>query len=503
MTVPKLREYQQVCVELAKRAFIKFKHVLLVSAQGSGKTFMFSYIALSAIRKGRKVLILTNRSKLLDQTDGALAKFGITAEYINPSHPHVPTGNCVVGTAQTLARRYQKPKWTEYLKSVDLLIIDEIHCQDFNFIFESGLFKDKWVLGVTATPKRSGKQRQLGLDFEVIVEGLSVVHGIELGFLKPSRHFTLDAPDLSKVPINSLDGDYSQTAMFKQYDSPKRYGGVIKAFMDHGNNDKTVCFCSSQLHAIKTCVEFNNAGIKAKFLISGLKSNDEDYHIYEDNLRYTGSESDIFKDWEFGDTTVVCNVAKYTTGADFPFVINIILNRATLSENLYIQMCGRGARPFDGKDFFRILDFGSNYERFGAFENPRAMSLWHDYKEGCGVQPTKECHVDKKDKNGKMGCGRLIATFYAECPFCGYVFKTPEELKEIELREIIGGKFKFKEMSAVELAAYAELNGYHKAWVFRQLWIGSDEKGFKSGMKSLGYESKFIYRMINQYKAKK
>jgi hypothetical protein len=174
--------------------------------------------------------------------------------------------------------------------------------------------------------------------------------------------------------------------------------------------------------------------------------------------------------------------------------------RATLSETLYDQCIGRGSRLYNGKKFFRILDFGGNVARHGLFERKKVNSLWHDYKEGSGVVMTKECPPLEKDKEGKNGCGRLIHISYPECPFCKYIFKTKEEVRDIELREIIGGEFKFRDMSAIQLRAYAELNGYPARWMWRQLWIGNEEKDFRRGLRELGYQNNFIYRQMMIFK---
>jgi len=237
-------------------------------------------------------------------------------------------------------------------------------------------------------------------------------------------------------------------------------------------------------------------------VVSGLKSDDEDYHLFEDNQNLTGKKEDVEDKFTRGEFLVLCNVAIYTTGWDEPSIKNVILLRATLSESLYDQMIGRGSRIFEDKKFFRVLDFGGNVARHGLFERVRENGLWHDYKEGSGVVGTKECDPLKTDKEGKKGCARLIHVSYPICPFCGFIFTTPEELKEIELKEIIGGEFKFREMSAIQLRAYAQLNGYKMAWVYRQLYMGNDEKGFRQGMKDLGYESKFIYLTLQRFKNK-
>ncbi len=500
---PQLRPYQSGLVARIRSGFVKHKHVLAVLPTAGGKTFCFSHIAHSAYGRGYSILILSNRVKLLSQSGGSLVKFGLSPEFVTAGKQAVPTGRCVVAMAQTLQRRYLKPEWTEYLKSVDLLIIDEIHIQDFNFILESGLFDKKWILGVTATPFRKGKQRQLGLDFEILIEGANIPTLIDLGYIVPARHFALDAPDLSAVGINPIDGDYIQGDLYRTFNTPKIYGGVISEFQRLGNNEKTIVFCCNQIHAIKTCLAFNEAGIKSKFITSGLRRDDEDFNVFEDNVHLTGRQDEVLHEWEFGDVTVLCNVAIFTTGADFPFIRNVILNRATLSESLFRQILGRGCRTFEDKKFFRVFDFGDNIKRHGLFEKPLVAGLWHEFREGNGVASTKLCPPDKKDKEGKFGCSRLIHIGYPKCCFCGYIFTTKEEIREIELREIIDGKFKFKEMTPQQLLAYSELNGYHKNWVFKQLWIGNTEKDFRSAMRSLGYSNKFIYVLLKRFGEKK
>lgn len=454
-------------------------------------TFMFSDIAKKAIAKGRNVLILSNRTKLLKQTDGALKKFGIFADFITNGYNKIPTSKCVVATSQTLLRRYLKPEYQEYLKSVDLLIIDEAHGQDFNFILECDVFRNKWVTGVTATPFRSGKQRQFGLDYFHIVEGLSFADGIKRGVLSPPRYFVRDAPDLSDVGVDAKSGDYFENDMYRKYDRPERYNGLITAFKEICDNEKTICFCCNQIHAIKTCLEFIEAGVSAKFLTSGIAKSHEDYHIFEQNNHLTGDEDTILDEFRDGKFTVLVNVAKYIAGFDEPSIVNVIFNRATMSKSLWGQAGCRGSRIFEGKKFFRVLDFGDNLARHGAFESECEYGLWHDYKPGAGIAMTKECPE----------CRRLIHIGMPKCPFCGHVFATKKELREIELREIINGEFELKNMTADQLKAYAELKGYHKNWVFRQLYIGGGDAGLKKGMRELGYENKFIYNTLRRIKS--
>jgi len=451
------------------------------------------------------MMILSNRSEILTQSGGALSQFGVTADYIDPAHPHVPTSLVSVCMAQTLRRRYKRKEWEEYIRSLDIIVIDEAHSQDFNFLFESGLLKNKWVLGYTATPKRDGKQRQLGLDYECIVEGIDSEELMKQVWLVRSKYFSVDAPDLTKVGTDSLTGDYKAPELFTLFNTPDRYGGVVDNYLRLTLGQSAICYCCNQVHAIETCRAFNEAGISAKFVVSGIKKDKEEYQVLKDNLQYTSSRKTIFDEFRRGEFKVLCNVSVATTGTDLPIASVCILNMATLSLTKYLQMLGRIARLYPGKTWGYVLDFGGNVGRpgFGIYEAYRKWSVWHEEKTGGGIQMTKECPKDRKDKNGKTGCGRLIPVSAQFCPFCGYIFATEKEIRDAELVEIIDGRFKFKEMSALQLKAYAELHGNKMAWVYRMLWVGGGEAGFRKGMKELGYQSKFIWLTLERFKKEK
>ena len=168
----KLRDYQQNAVDKIRRFFGKGKHAILQAPTGAGKTIIFSYIAQNAASKGKKVLILTNRTELLTQTGGSLEQFGVDPYLVRAGTKFLNFESDVfVAMCQTLRNRIKEPMWRNWIKNhIDLVIIDECHLQDFNWLFESGLVDKKFVLGFTATPRRSGKMRQLALDYETIID---------------------------------------------------------------------------------------------------------------------------------------------------------------------------------------------------------------------------------------------------------------------------------------------------------------------------------------------
>ena len=62
---------------------------------------------------------------------------------------------------------------------------------------------------------------------------------------------------------------------------------------------------------------------------------------------------------------ILVNVGIATTGYDYPPTQTVILNKKTKSLALYLQMLGRGSRPFKGKEYFNVIDMGSNIIEHG------------------------------------------------------------------------------------------------------------------------------------------
>jgi len=72
-----LRPYQEKDVERIRNQFARVFRVLYTLATGGGKTYIFCYIAMSAIRRGKRVLILAHRVEILDQISESLNAMGV------------------------------------------------------------------------------------------------------------------------------------------------------------------------------------------------------------------------------------------------------------------------------------------------------------------------------------------------------------------------------------------------------------------------------------------
>lgn len=446
-----LRPYQQTAVNEIREALVKYRRVLFQAQTAFGKTIAFSYIALSSQKYKRKVLILSNRTEILNQNGGSLQKMGLDIDYISPEYSEIPQKDIAVGMAQTLRHRIESKEWRDYVRRIEFLIVDEAHCCDFDFIYDY-ISDSCFRLLVTATPCRQGKQRQLGELVRAMVTGISTKELISKGFLTPARHFSIAAPKLDDVDIDSKSKDYNQKSLAKKFEDKTVYYGVIDEWFRICPDRKTLMFCVSSTQAIECTKIFVERGVNAKYVLSGK---------FEDDSAYSGKRSEVFKAFMRGEFQVLVNVGIAVAGTDIPDIGCIIANFATTSMSKWRQAIGRGCRISPGKKDFFILDAGDNIRRLGFFETDIVWSLWHDESAGGGIQQMKECPADKMDINHKQGCGAMIPASCKICPACGFKFHTDKDLIQLHLEEVIESDTS----SLVTWAAKKRLEGWTMAGI--------------------------------------
>lgn len=427
MSELKLRPYQETAVTEIRMALAQYRRVLFQLPTGGGKTVCFAYIAASSQKYNRKVLILSSRTEILTQNGGALTRLGLDVQYVSSKHRNIPTKNCVVAMAQTMKRRVEKPEWREYLTSVEILIVDECHECVGAFIYPY-VSEKCFVLGVSATPRRFGKMPQLGEVFRAMVKGVTVRELVDMGYLARARHFTVAAPKLGDVKIDSGTGDYNGKQLARKFEDKTIYKGVIDEWFRICPTAKTICFCVSSEQAISFTQELNARGVKAKYVLSGSFESDESY---------SGERSEVFAEFHRGDIQVLVNVGVCIAGYDEPGIECVILNFATISMTKYRQAIGRASRICEGKSEFIILDAGENVRRLGMFEQDIDWSLWHDVGAGGGMMMLKDCDSTKPDRNGKYGCGARIPNTCRVCPACGRLLVNKEYDYQCQLEEVV------------------------------------------------------------------
>jgi hypothetical protein len=161
-----------------------------------------------------------------------------------------------------------------------------------------------------------------------------------------------------------------------------------------------------------------------------------------------------------------------------PELNTVVPFRATTSLPLWHQMVGRGARLYDGKDQFMVLDFGRNAERLGLWEEDIDWQLHFDPPPKVEQTPAvKICEAKiAADDGTAVRCGAMNVLAAKRCKECNAEFPKPESgmvgsgktETDMVLVDYSGGRLAqipVDQMPASELIKVAEDRGYKKSWI--------------------------------------
>lgn len=340
-------------------------------------TVMFNHIAALCVQKQKRVLIIADRRELIMQAWNRLFQAsgihaGIIMSEVPPAY-HLPVQ---VASIQTLNRR-------SFPHDIDLVVIDECRgsvSPSYAEIFTH--YKDSFFLGVDATPIRTNGQ---GFDhiYQALVTGPSIREMEQAGALVPA---SVKVNPLNQMQLSSLKvvaGDYDERELAKFMMGEQVMAGLVDSKLKHAPGEKTICFAVSIEHSKAIVAKYNAAGIKAAHV-------DGSFSL-EDRKR-------VFKAFEHGDVEVMVNVGIATYGYDNPAITCVQLARPTKSLALYLQMVGRGARPYttpDGmkKTHYVLLDHSNCRIEHGAPNADRQWSL-----KGKAKGKKKDTKEEKKIK---------------------------------------------------------------------------------------------------------
>lgn len=239
------------------------------------------------------------------------------------------------------------------------------------------------------------------------------------------------------------NGEFTEESQQAVFESPKVFDGLLLDLQSVPFN-KCIIFTSSIKHCTDTYNILKAAGQECIQVHSKISASQQAFDM---------------KEFTTGNTVNICvSVGILTKGWDYPPIDLVILNRATTSLPLYLQMIGRGSRTSPNKNKFTVLDYGGNYSRHGLWDaNIDWNKKWNTPpKKKQGVAPIKVCPK----------CDALVAVSVMVCKFCNHIFEVAAPTKEdientklIELtasyRTLIGRSI--SSLAANELAMYAKL----------------------------------------------
>jgi superfamily II DNA or RNA helicase len=461
-----LRDYQTHAInELARKASQGLTRLIFQLATGGGKTVSFAGLIHRYLQRNkRKVLILVHRAELLQQARRTLYDwYGIIAEPITQGVRHLPPGDVYVAMVETANNRIKRnPK---YFGDVGLMIVDEAHIGNFKKMYEH--FPNTLIVGFTATPISSSKKDPLKNHFEDIVTGIDIPDLIASRSLVPNK--TYHVKNIKRSELKIKNGEFDETYMADLMMKPKHVENCVQGYEKHCAGQKTLVF---------NCNVEHSKMVKDAFILHGYEAR---------HLDATSKDRAEVLEW-FKSTpnAILCNVGILTTGFDEPSVLCVVVNKSTLSLPLWLQMTGRGSRPFAGKKHFTIVDMGGNAIYHGDWCSTRDWAdIFHnpDKPGGGGVAPVKEC----------CGCGALIHASARVCPYCAadnsaapvyddelvefelLTEARPLELKVEEVVEQVASSGQ-KEYSALHQIKTKVIGQARSQWGLRQL---SDNHAYK------------------------
>ena len=398
------RYYQRIAINKTIEAISKGqKRILLVMATGTGKTFTAFQIIHRLHKSGKmkKILYLADRNVLIDQTmQNDFKPFQKVMTKIE--HRNMDSSYEIYMSLYHQLRSNEEEVYKQFKPDFfDLIIVDECHRSsakdDSNWHEILTYFSDATQIGMTATPKETVDVSNITYFGEPIYT-YSLKQGIEDGFLAPYKvvRVSLDRdlegyrPERGKLDEDGYeveDKEYTMHDFDRTIVIDERTKVVAKRIAEYMKSTdrmaRAIVFCVDTEHALR--------------MRNALAEENRDLMQLNPNYVVRITSNDVVgkaKLDDFIDSNTIYPVIATTskllsTGVDTKTVKLIVLDVEIQSMTEFKQIIGRGTRllPNKGKEYFTIMDFRNNSEKFADpnFNGPAEVVL--DVDGGNGQEP--------------------------------------------------------------------------------------------------------------------
>jgi len=412
---------------------------LILMPTGTGKSHVISGIAQRVLqrRPDRRVQVLMHMKELIRQNYEKLtdnwpgAPVGIYSAGLNTKQSYMPITMAGIMSIKSQAKEFGH---------TDLVMIDEAHLvpEDSETIYRTYINELKEinprmrVVGLTATGWRMGQGKLTdagGLFTDTIVD-YTQLHTFNRFFDEGYLVRLVARPMQTKLDVTGVGmsgGDLNMSQVQKAVDKREITWKAMQELAHHGQNRrKWLIFASGVEHADHISEMLNAMGYPTTAVHRGVPKKERDQRI---------------SDFKAGNKyrAIVCNNI-LTTGFDDPGIDLIAVLRPSMSSSLWVQMLGRGTRPFYVKGFdlstiegrllaiansykqnCLVLDFAHNTSNLGPINDPVLPS--RATGRG-GDPPIKICETPrlKHRGNGATGCGNYNHPSFRFCETCGAEF---------------------------------------------------------------------------------
>lgn len=432
-----LRDYQSYAVQCVLDYDTQggTKHPLVAAPTGVGKSLMIAGLirALFKLYGHMKILVLADVKELLEQNHDKMMQLW----------PAAPAGIFSAGLGRKDTRHPiifggigSVANCPLYFGEVDWILVDEAHMislkddsQYREFIAHMKAVNPYCiVVGFTATKFRMGQGLLTdgeGAMFNDICCDMTTMEAfnwfLDEGYLCRLRP-VVTLNELDAVGVRTVAGEYHQGDLAKAADKKELTEKIVEESIriaNETNRQKWLVFATGVKHTIHVMEELIRQGINATCVHSNSKE-----HPMSDDER-----DQRIRDFKAGKYTAMVNNGILTKGFDDPEIDFIVMTRKTKSVVLWVQMLGRGTRPFycagfdlstkEGrldaiansiKQYCLVADFACNCRELGPINDPRIPKA--KGKKEAGDAPIRICDA----------CGTYNHASNTHCDYCGREF---------------------------------------------------------------------------------
>jgi DNA repair protein RadD len=427
---------------------------LAVFPTGTGKSVIIAQLIQKIFFRfpNQRVMMLTHDKRLIEQNARKLqqvwphAPLGVYSAGLNSREVIMPI---IFAGVQSVSKEIQRAINGEYGPGIqsqhfghrDLIFVDEAHLisqkdtSDYQFVLSELRKINPYikVIGLTATPYRM--RQGMITDDGIFTDVCYDISGVEAfnrlireGFLST----LIPRPTMTSMNMDNASvarGDFTEKAMDEALADEIMYEAV-RELVNTGNHFGRWSWLS-----------FAPSIKKAEQINAMLQSFGVDSVVVHSKLK-TSEINERIEAYKKGYVRSMVNKDMLTTGFDHPPVDLIGMFRPTVSPGLWVQMLGRGTRPFDPANpgdvdpFFTqfkenciVMDFAKNTPRLGPINDP--VIPRKPGQSGGGAAPVRICPEDKKDSDGRFGCGTYNHSSAKLCVLCGFKFPMHQKIFQL------------------------------------------------------------------------
>ena len=346
------------------------KKGLVISATGTGKTYLAAmdikqFFEINSNTENKlfkindkksktsniKFLFIAHREELLENAINVFSKilkidkneFGRIYGGLKEIDKSI-----IFASIQSLRNCYNefKPSFFDYV------IVDEFHhSMSDSYLKTLSYFNPKFLLGLTATPKRMDGKDILSLCDYNVVDEIGIKEALEEDLIVPFHYFGVNDYMINYDNIPYKNGKYNEKVLLENLLLNTRTDYIVEKINKFGfDGDKlsAVAFCQNIEHAFFMKEEFTKKGYKSAVITANTTSTERLQTLEK------------FKNKKI---EILCVVDILNEGIDIPTINLLLFLRPTMSSTIFIQQIGRGLRKAKNKDFVTIIDFIGNHKK--------------------------------------------------------------------------------------------------------------------------------------------